>query len=405
MARRKRRRTWGTGSIFERNGRYWIRWRENGQRRSKSFSSRETAEEALATYVRRVERGEATLPIEARNVPTLGELAKPWLDRRKASHRSWGDDCSRWKCHLEPAFGKLQPSQVDAAGIRKLVEEMIAKGASPATCERVVRLLSSMFTDLCERGEATSNPAKGLPGATRRLLRSTHDPKTTPFVERMSDIGRIYRAFPEPVNLAYAIGAFAGLRLGEILGLRWSSVDLERRRIVVSEQLQDGQIVRPKDLDSRVVPIVDSLLPVLKAAKLASGGAELVVQPMRDDGRHLDPHTTGKAIRKALAELNKAGAALPSMTWYQATRHTFASQWVINGGSIEKLRELMGHSTVLVTERYAHLRGDLFTAADLGRVAVDLTAPAGKVVPLVRPDSGTLGPILGTEPEAASAAT
>jgi integrase len=201
---------------------------------------------------------------------------------------------------------------------------------------------------------------------------------------RSPDIGRIYRAFPEPVNLAYAIGAFAGLRLGEILGLRWSSVDLERRRIVVSEQLQDGQIVRPKDLDSRVVPIVDSLLPVLKAAKLASGGAELVVQPMRDDGRHLDPHTTGKAVRKAIDELNKTGAALPSMTWYQATRHTFASQWVINGGSIEKLRELMGHSTVLVTERYAHLRGDLFTAADPGRVAVDLTAQTGRVIAMVR---------------------
>ncbi len=43
------------------------------------------------------------------------------------------------------------------------------------------------------------------------------------------------------------------------------------------------------------------------------------------------------------------------------------------GGSIEKLREAMGHSTVLVTERYAHLRGDVFNAVDLGRMAVDLS--------------------------------
>lgn len=404
MPRKKKRRNWGSGSIFERGGRYWIRWRENGQRRSKSFASRETAEEALATYVRRVERGEATLPAEARDVPTLGELAKPWLDRRKASHRSWGDDCSRWKCHLEPAFGKLRPADVDQAAIRKLVEEMLAGGTSSATCQRTVCLLSSLYTDLVEQGNAKTNPAKALPGATRRLLRSTHDPKTTPFVEKLADVQRIYHALPEPVNLAYAVGALAGLRLGEILALKWSAVDLERRRIMVSEQVQDGRIYRPKDLDARVVPIVDALLPVLKAAKLSSGGAELVVPPMRGGSRkHLDPHTTGKAIRKAIDTLNESGAGIPPMSWYQATRHTFGSQWVLNGGSIEKLREAMGHSTVLVTERYAHLRGDVFSAADLGRVAVDLSPPTGKVLPLVRPEAGTDGPTLGSEPASAEA--
>ena len=54
------------------------------------------------------------------------------------------------------------------------------------------------------------------------------------------------------------------------------------------------------------------------------------------------------------------------------TRHTFASQWVMNGGSIEKLKEILGHSTVQVTERYAHLRTDLFDQRELGTIALDL---------------------------------
>jgi site-specific recombinase XerD len=58
----------------------------------------------------------------------------------------------------------------------------------------------------------------------------------------------------------------------------------------------------------------------------------------------------------------------------EAGRHTFASQWVLSGGSIEKLREILGHSTVLVTERYAHLKPELFGAADLERANVPLTA-------------------------------
>ncbi len=44
-----------------------------------------------------------------------------------------------------------------------------------------------------------------------------------------------------------------------------------------------------------------------------------------------------------------------ALTGYQATRHTFASQWVLAGGSIEKLKEIMGHISVIVTEQYAHL--------------------------------------------------
>jgi integrase len=178
----------------------------------------------------------------------------------------------------------------------------------------------------------------------------------------------------------------AGLRTGEILALQWSSVDLERRRIVVSEQVQDGVVMRPKDKDSRVVPILDSLLPVLKSWRLRSGGAGQVVPPMRSDGKRLDQHTLRKRLRTAVEALNKNGGALPRMTWYQATRHTFASQWVLTGGSIEKLREAMGHCSVTVTERYAHLRGDVFTAADLARVAVDFGEKEGKILPLARPE-------------------
>jgi len=57
------------------------------------------------------------------------------------------------------------------------------------------------------------------------------------------------------------------------------------------------------------------------------------------------------------------------MRWYEATRHTFGSQWVINGGSLETLREMMGHSSVTVTERYAHLIPGNYTEADRTRMA------------------------------------
>jgi integrase len=367
-------------------------WRERGQREYAKFPDEETARRVLAKNLSDVASGRFGIAPEKSAPMTLAKLAAEWLKRRgpntdgkklrTPTHRSWRDDEIRWQKHLEPRLGNRCPDEVDAALLRSIVEAKLAEGLASATCQRLIRLVSTFYSDLCERGLAKTNPAKGLPRSLRLLIKPSWDPKTTPFVERLEDVGRIYRALPEPVALAYAIGAMAGLRTGEILALRWPNVDLDGRRIIVCEQVQDGVITRPKDKDSRIVPVINSLLPVLREALVRTGGQGTVVQPMRTAGTWLrcDRHTLGVKLREAIQTLAKDGVTLPALTWYQATRHTFASQWVKTGGAIEKLRELMGHSTVLVTERYAHLRGDLFSAADHGRIAVELAAQTGKVV-------------------------
>lgn len=64
---------------------------------------------------------------------------------------------------------------------------------------------------------------------------------------------------------------------------------------------------------------------------------------------------------------------------------------------MEKLSKVMGHSSVTTTERYAHLRPDLFAAADHRLIAIDLS-PAGKLVPL-RPEKGAVGYAVSTQVE------
>jgi len=72
------------------------------------------------------------------------------------------------------------------------------------------------------------------------------------------------------------------------------------------------------------------------------------------------------------AALKQLGLERAGLGWYEATRHTFASQWVLCGGSIEKLSVMLGHDSVTMTERYAHLWADLFPVEDLATIAVDL---------------------------------
>ena len=140
-----------------------------------------------------------------------------------------------------------------------------------------------------------------------------------------------------------------------------------------------------KDTDSRIVPILNPLLPILSAWRLKTGAEGLLFRPKYParGGRPGRPsqfirlHTLHARLRAAVAT-----CSLPPLSWYQATRHTFASLWVLGGGSIEKLSAMMGHSSVLVTQRYAHLRPELFTDRDFGHMDVDLSA-GDRVVSLV----------------------
>src|SRR5216684_855868 len=90
-------------------------------------------------------------------------------------------------------------------------------------------------------------------------------------------------------------------------------------------------------------------------------------------------HTLRRHLPLALSACQ---ATSSSLTWYQATRHTFASHWVLSGGSLEKLANVMGHSSVVVTERYAHLRPDLFREEDYELLEVDLMKRPAKVLPI-----------------------
>jgi integrase len=371
MARKRRRKPHGQGCVYKRGkNNWWIAWREGGKRRTRGgYPTEDEANDLLARITADVRAGRDAMPVVAKDVPELGELANAWIKRRQLTHRSANEDQWRWSKHLSPWFAKLQPSAVDPALLRKFIEAKLAEGLSSTTVRLLVLEMSGLFSDLVEQGHAAHNPVRLLPRSTRRLIRSAHDPRTTPFVEQLADVRRIYLAMEEPVSIAYAIGALGGLRTDEIVGLPWVHVDLATRRIHVRVTAK-GPL---KDDESRVVPILDGLYPVLTAWKLKTGGTGTVVPAMRSDGAFCDDHTLRAHLKTAQEKLK-----LPTITWYQATRHTFASQWVMGGGSIEKLKEILGHSTVQVTERYAHLKTDLFPAKDLGTIALDLRPGSSK---------------------------
>ena len=283
---------------------------------------------------------------------------------------------------------------MDSALLRRFVGDRLKAGLNATTVGLCVRLISTMFSDFAEEPRKTGvsiNPVRLLPRSVRRLYRPTHDWKKTPYLKPLGEAVRVYRALREASHeqtaVAFAVGAFAMLRTGEVLGLNWSDVDLQRGEITVQRQVHRSMLGPLKDDESRIVPIQVALAPVLGEWRQRSGGEGFLFGPDRP-GRiasartgarstFMRPSTLYVHLRQALDACH-----LPQITWYQATRHTGASHWVRNGGSLEKLALVMGHSSTEVTRRYAHRAPDAFGPREARLLEADLSSTPAEVVSL-----------------------
>jgi integrase len=169
----------------------------------------------------------------------------------------------------------------------------------------------------------------------------------------------------EMAHMLFMTALNTGLRAGELAGLRWPVVDFEKRLITVQRSF-DG----PTKTDKiRYVPILDSLLQVLKEWRLRHPG-RLVFS--NQYGNQLQP--SQRIFQETLKNtLDLAGfphvtrnGKLRGYITFHDLRHTFASRWVMNGGDQYKLQRILGHQSIQMTQRYAHLAPEAF-AEDYGR--------------------------------------
>ena len=136
-----------------------------------------------------------------------------------------------------------------------------------------------------------------------------------------------------------------GMRIGELLALRWPSVQLKARKIHVCESVVRGVVGSPKSGKAREVPLSRQALEALKAQRHLRG--ELVFCDV--DGKRLTQDQCEKPLRVAC---EKAG--LRRVTWH-VLRHSFASHLVMRGVPLKAVQELLGHASMEMTMRYAHL--------------------------------------------------
>ena len=167
-----------------------------------------------------------------------------------------------------------------------------------------------------------------------------------------------------------AAGLYLGLRKGELFGLRWIDVQLDGgARIDVMKSYAGS----PKSGKARHVPINRELAVILRRWKEASPvNDQGLVFPVLEDG--VARMGTEYDMLGLPTLLKAAKCHVPEKPWH-SLRHTFASHFMMAGGNILTLQKLLGHSTLAMTMRYAHLSPD-HLAAEVQRMSFAPAAPA-----------------------------
>jgi integrase len=287
----------------------------------------------------------------ARGERTLADLADDYIADYALIHKrekSVYEDRRMLEKIILPKLGRLRVSAVDRRDIESLHN---AQRKTPYQANRVLALLSKMFTFAMNRKARVDNPAKGIP-------RFHEDKRESWFTaDQLHALSRALDSYAEQDAAdALRLLIVTGARPSEVIGADWPMFDLER-----GTWHKPSHHTKEKKIEH--VPLNEAALMILRRMWEDRSG------PYLFPGR--SPGTARTTLRNAWKQVCKAaglatecsikgkrGKLLPR--WKPAVRvydcrHTFASHLVSRGASLPLVGRLMGHSQAATTFRYAHL--------------------------------------------------
>jgi len=311
--------------VYQRGDRWWIRYRFNGKLIRQPIGDRVLAERTMEEIRRRIESGrhEVKLKDERR---TFAEMVDEYL-AEKADKRSLARDRASFK-HLAPFFGTSFLHKIGRGDV-KVYQTKRKKEVSGATSNRELALLRHLFNIAIEKGYTRDNPARGI-----KMFKERKCERRT-FVFSEDELQSLMNATASHLRPILAVAVGTGLRKGDILGLRWNQIDFEHNVITLFMQ---------KTEDSIEVPMLPMVREVLWRMKGTASETPFVFTYHK--GKRIGDIKT--AVRGAL---RRSGLAAKGYRFHDI-RRTFATMLHIRGVDLTKIQRLLGHQSIITTERY-----------------------------------------------------
>lgn len=258
-----------------------------------------------------------------------------------------------WKLRVEPTLGALPVTELRPLTIAKA---RALWSGTESTKGDAIALLSKLLGLAVMDGLLPANPCRSLP-RTRGKAREAE------WTSRALDDLQVRRmlaltSFHPFGQRALAGLAFTGLRLGELVGLRWEDLDEQRGLLTVRRTFSPdghGRLVEraTKSGKSRQVPIIEELTPWLDAAR-GLGHLHIFTGKL---GGPFDSGNLARAVRWHAIRDQIATFADGTPLRFHDLRHTFLSRLARQGIAPAHIQKVAGHASITTTERYTHLSG------------------------------------------------
>ena len=247
---------------------------------------------------------------------------------------------------VEPAFGAARLSELRLPDVQRWADELASEGLAASTVRNVVNALRALYGWALPRGLAQLNPTRGLRLPTGGQKRDRIAPP--------DELSKLIAALLPRDQVALGLAGYAGLRLGELLALDWSSVDLEGRTLRVERSWDHGGLsfTSPKSAAGRrTVPISERLALLLADHRVLTDHRDGLLFPATADASRPVSHN---ALRDRMQRAWR-DAELAPLGFHEA-RHTFASLAIAAGVNAKALSSYLGHANISITfDRYGHL--------------------------------------------------
>jgi integrase len=247
---------------------------------------------------------------------------------------------------LLPRFGALPLESIDRQAIALLDAELVDEGLAPSTRARFHIVLRSVLRTAVNAGLLATMPTlPRLPKSGRKAVNPM----------RRADLDAILAAASPTARVAFQLAAFAGLRAGEVRGLRWPDVDLESGTLTIRRSISAGFETTPKSHHQRRIPMSRTLRAALEAAR-PSKASPWVPVTVTALGKPWGENGLNQAFKRAMERAERKGWSFHDL------RHFFVTELFRNRAPAIAVQQLAGHADLTTTQRYAD-----FDANDLRR--------------------------------------
>jgi integrase len=290
---------------------------------------------------------------------TFAAIWKAYLEDRGDSLRGVVSDKGRWRKYIEKPLGSKTPAQAVTLDLDRIRKGMEKGGLSPQSIKHVFTLIKRLIHFAVRKGLIDMPSTKKLHFAMPRVDNEVTEDLSNEKVDAL--LAALDEEENQPIADAMRLALVSGMRRGEIFGLQWPDVNLERGAVTIRN---------PKGGKTTSLPLNESAIEIIKR------------QPKR--GLHVftdvDGHHLHNGAYRTLRRIREKAGLPKSFRPLHGLRHAFASRLASSGVDMYIIQKLLTHKSFAMTARYSHLRDEVLrNGAEVG----------GKVLELKRAANGT----------------